>query len=72
MGREEEERRCVWAEWMMLGMRKDEEERVDGQQQRRRGVCVWGGVILGRGAAVVDGGRHDVCFHGDGLSVSYT
>lgn len=47
---------------------KDEEERVDRQQQRGRSG---GGLILGRGVAV-DGGRHDVCFHGDGLSVSHT
>lgn len=47
---------------------EEEEERVDRQQQRGRSG---GGFILGRGAAV-DGGRHDVCFHGDGLSVSYT
>lgn len=48
---------------------KDEEERIDRQQQRERSRG--GGFILGRGAAV-DGGRHDVCFHGDGLSVSHT
>lgn len=46
---------------------KEEEERIDRQQQRERSR----GFILGRGAAV-DGGRHDVCFHGDGLSVSHT
>lgn len=53
---EEEERKSV-----QTGSNREGEEGRGG-----------GGVHIGEGVAVVDGGRHDVCFHGDGLSVSHT
>lgn len=66
-----EERRWGW-KWMMLGIRKRRRRmRKSAWTGSNREGEVGGGFILGRGAAV-DGGRHDVCFHGDGLSVSHT
>lgn len=52
----------------------EEEERKSVQTgSNREGEVGRGrGVHIGEGVAVVDGGRHDVCFHGDGLSVSHT
>lgn len=72
MGCEIEEKRCVWADWMMLGMRKQRRRRGRACRQAATEREKWGGVHIGEGVAVVDGGRHDVCFHGDGLSVSHT
>lgn len=50
---------------------------MDGKQEKWRKKTAERGVgvefILRRGLVLVDGGRlHDVCFHGDGLSVSHT